>query len=181
MRSTALIPTLLFGTMLIACDDGGPSAPADDVQLDDRTLTAFLGTASAGPSGTFACPAGGEIERAMEAEATVIGDTVDVTFDVEMEHHDCTVEIEGDPFIIDGRESMEGRQRAVRDGQSVRLLSSVIRRTGRTRVRFRDYDRTCDIDLTQTWDPDTGVHRLTGTMCGNTMDVVLPGMPRPTG
>lgn len=172
--TTWILPAL---TLLIAsaCDDGGPGEPAEP-QLDEQAVLSILGGGGIpGGSGVRPCPEGGELAVTSDGHVDVEGDTTTATFEATLEYRGCTHLVQGDPMISDGTVRYDGVQRLRRiSDHQVEMLESVVHHEGRMRIRHRDYDRTCDIDLTHTFIADRDVVRISGMMCGEPMNTEVP-------
>lgn len=180
-RPRFFVPLLLAVGAACSNDAAGPDSGEP---LDDQALvTLFGGMQGTGTNGTRACPAGGEIAVEHAADLAIDGDMATIEFEATIEHRGCTHVVDGDPMISDGHITYRGVQRAHReeDGR-MRPLESTTHQTGRMRIRYRDYDQTCDIDLTQTLDVAREEIRIRGTHCGREIDVKLSGpLPQLTG
>lgn len=165
-----LIPILTAALLVpIACDDS-PTTVADEPPPE--AMLATFASLSAGPDGTYPCPDGGEISRTAEHNTVIDAGTITTTYSATMVHTACAVRIDELLLTSDGTLSIEGISRYEYDGESPgALLESTSHQTGSMRIRTNEgYDRTCDMDLTVTTDPLTNVRRLTGTLCGSTVD-----------
>lgn len=182
-RTRTWILSALTVLTAAACSDDGPSEPAEP-ELDEQAVLSILGGAGMPTgNGVRPCPAGGEIEISSESRVDVKDDIATATFEATFEHRNCTHLVQGDPMISDGTTSYDGMQRFRRVGDNgTEMIESVIHHEGRMRIRYRDYDRTCDIDLTHTLVADRDVIRISGMICGNPVETEGPRFrPETTG
>lgn len=162
LRAPLLAVPLAF---LVACESS--TAPEPRSNEDDLIAGVFGMTEANDHSGTFPCPAGGdrsvswtsnvtfeETEFISEAQATV-------------RHNACTVQVRQKTFTTDGEIQLKAfERRALVDGKPVHLLERMSHQKGWMRWRGPGQDRTCDVDIVETYDADTEMRSFSGTMCG---------------
>jgi hypothetical protein len=167
-RFIPIVTAALLGSM--ACDDSPTTV--DSEPPPEAVLSTFT-SMGAGPDGVYPCPEGGEIARAAEHDTVIEEGTITTTFHATMEHRACAVRIEQLVLTSDGTLTIDGIDRREYDGQSPgSLIESRTHQTGSMRIRTNEgYDRTCAMDITVTVDPVTNARRLTGTLCGNEVDI----------
>jgi hypothetical protein len=62
-------------------------------------------------------------------------------------------------------------------GESRTVLSYSTTRVGSTTTTVGERSRTCEVDVTETFDPATGSFTITGLICGQTVNVTRgPGL-----
>jgi hypothetical protein len=165
----------LAGSILVAACDRSPAEPeveAPDTEVVQAFMSALGGSSQAG---AWPCPAGGEREVEADAQVTQTETEITVTWSIGIEFRSCAIPLADDTLITDGMLSMAGVERRERfdDVHMGRLLARSSHQTGTLRWRTSDYDSTCALDLTQTFDVGTSETRITGTICGNPVDFTL--------
>ncbi len=193
MRSslwTGTASAVLAGVLLLAgCDSATvPDETVTPLEADD--IAAFLSDAEdlAGVAmalegvqvtrsftRTTDCPAGGSVSVSGTGESDRDRDTriVSRTWSVSQVHDNCTMirvrRGEEVRATIDGRVEVTGSSTIElpedRGGERT-LLAFTSRRTGSTTVTMGDRTRTCQVDVTRTYDADAGVFRVEGIVCG---------------
>ncbi len=184
--------------MAACADSTGPSAGVDDYEAgvvadivssvdetgpDPMALGwGFGDVAPADVSGSFTfertvdCPGGGTTVVSGEHHSTFASDTRIVTMDWTASHvHDGCVFTLGDLTVtLDGSVETTGsasKQLPQTRDERPQLLSLEASRTGHLDWTSDQGTRSCDIALTQSYDPDTGMIHITGTVCGRDVDV----------
>jgi hypothetical protein len=193
---------LMAGALLTACDDStGPegdlsAAEAESVALflsDADGTAAFLMAPDAlvGPhevNRTRPCPAGGSHSvtgsrtRSLDEETRV----VTTAWTTVQTHDDCTFtrsrrgqEV---TVVIDGSVTAEGsatHQLPDAPGDRRQVLSYMNTRTGSITTTVGDRVRTCDIQVTESYDAATDTFTVSGTICGREIDVTREHRHRP--
>jgi hypothetical protein len=132
------------------------------------------------------CPAGGTFSMTGSASSSVDPATrvLSTTWSHTQTHDDCAVthhrrdgrEVTS---VLDGTVSVNGTasyQLPQTRGEEREILSYSSRRVGSTTTTVGDRTRTCEIDITQTYDPATGKFTVSGVMCGREVNVTFaPG------
>jgi hypothetical protein len=157
-------------SLLAACAESttAPEAPPPDTDL----IAGVFGMNAGGPgSGTHACPAGGERTITSDVQVTHGEADVLVQYNALMLHNGCAVRIRDITLVTDGRVEFEGMERrALVNGQIGAVLERHSRQTGELRWRGDGHDRTCVIDITESFDPATNTRTFSGTICGGSVN-----------
>jgi hypothetical protein len=161
---TVRTAVLIAAATLVACSDSPTESRNPPPDAAVAALMSF--GALAGPNGRVDCPAGGSITREASVTSVRQDDVVTVTWDVTMVHEACAVRLDDITLVSDGNAHVTGldRRRFVEGGVG-QVLESTSHQTGRMRIRGDGYDRTCDMDLTTTFDVATGRRTIRGTVC----------------
>jgi hypothetical protein len=193
LRGCFAVSALGGALALSACADG--LGPDDVISAADAAAVAALladtdpwagvalgsdpGTHSRSFSRTETCPAGGSITVSGSGESTRNAETrvVSRTWSTTHAHSGCTsTRTRGDQqvtVVIDGRVTASGASSwqlpEERGGERV-LLSYSGSRSGSTTTTVGDRTRTCEVNLTETFDPATRTFRVTGVVCGREVD-----------
>jgi hypothetical protein len=151
---------------------------ADDMTLDPRTASRTF-------SRTASCPDGGTYSTSGSSNSSFDPATRILSTDWEhtQTHDDCAViHTRGDRevrAVIDGSITVNGAASYLipesrRHDRTILSYSS--RRVGSTTTTVGDRTRSCDVDVTKTYDPDAGTFTVSGVMCGREVDVTFtPG------
>jgi hypothetical protein len=163
------IPLVLLPIVASACGD---SPTTVDTEPPATAVLASVSAITAGPDGTYPCPEGGEISRQMTEQQDMNGSVVTITWHTAMTQHACGIRIDADTVLrTDGQLTIDGLTRyQLVEKLPAEILESSSHQTGTLRWYGDGYDRTCDIDVTQTLDPSTNVYRMVGSLCGEQVD-----------
>jgi hypothetical protein len=146
--------------------------------------TIALATARTGTqefSRTAPCPAGGT--RAIVGSGDSSLDATTRTFTTRwsttQSHDRCAFPPRdgGPDIVVHGSVTITGEAsyRMPEDRASGRLvLAYTTTRVGSTTTSAGDRSRTCEVDLTETFDPATNSFRVVGTVCGRAVDTARP-------
>lgn len=145
----------------------------------DAAFTGLSALAAASGGRTFslskACPAGGTASVSGGSESTLDRDTrvVSTSWSATQTHAACAVtHTRGDKsvtVVLDGSVTSSGAstyQLPEKTGDGRTLLSWSAKRAGTTTTTVGERSRTCDVDVTDTYDAATKTFTLTGTVCG---------------
>ncbi|MGH7477240.1 MAG: hypothetical protein ACRELD_13285 [Longimicrobiales bacterium] len=178
-----------------ACSDS--TAPAEPLTDEEAALVAeyvadvhvdgppvSFATASSGEpsaavtrSGSYEivieCEGGGTITISGEHTANVDREaqTYSREWSASHVHSDCTFTRRAHTITLDGSVVLEGSASGTfgPDGRGIDAL--LITRMGELTWTSSDRTRTCEIDLTTTYDPETRTFTTTGTICGREVSV----------
>jgi hypothetical protein len=204
MRTNSIFSVTAFAACLTlaACD--GTTGPDDDeisaasaeevaeivVGLDASGgaaygMTSDPRTGSQTFNRTATCPAGGT--HSMEGSSTSSYNATTRVLSHSWSHtqtHDACAHIQrrGDrevTVVLDGTLTVTGSasyELPETAGQGRKILAYSSNRTGSTKTTIGDRTRTCEIDVSETYDPDTGLFTITGTVCGREVNLThAPG------
>lgn len=199
-----LSPGVLAGMLILAaCGDDTAGPDGDFTREDAQAIAEFAGTFDVdlafmdGMSssdlierhGEFSftrdCPDGGTVGTSGQRSATLDTETdvVSTTWESVHTHDACAfTRTRGDrevTVVLDGSVTTTGEasfQLPETRGEGRTLLSFSATRVGQTVTTVGDRTRTCEIDVTQTYDPSSETFTITGTVCGR--DVSVTGAPR---
>ena len=201
-RQTEFAPWLLAALALSACQDGVEPVdePLSAVQAEavalfvsdvDATGGHNYGRSTDARSGTFEfsrswdCPADGTHGVSGSGTKTLDGETrvLSTTWATTQTHDDCAVSrTRGDQqimVVIDGTVTATGSatyQLPDEQGGERLILSFTSTRIGTTTTSARGRTRTCEIDLTETYDRESNAFTVTGSICGRDVDLTrTPG------
>lgn len=161
--------------VLAACGDS-PAGPRSEVSDMDLLGVVLASSAGANATGTTSCPAGGQMIRGGTMEAFVQGDVATLKFDTSTEFRSCRHVFEERSITVDGESRMTGqiRTRIQPNGQRD-ILDAAYRQVGTHRWSGDGIDRTCDVDLTTTYDPAARRYSVVGRICGRDVRMTIPG------
>jgi hypothetical protein len=139
---------------------------------------------------TTPCPAGGSVtvagsgESSLDAEARIVNKSWSTTHT----HDACAFEVtrRGDSYTVVTNGGMTASGTASyrlpdERGGPRTLLAYTARRTGSTTTTVGDRTRTCDVDITETYDPASGSFVISGTTCGQQVRVTRTQGQRAAG
>jgi hypothetical protein len=186
---------LTIGGLLVfaACDIGtGPGDVTDEAAiagfLADMDNAAGWGrdgtSTSAGPrdlNQTVNCPAGGTHSTTGSGSSTINETTKVLTrnWTTTQAHDDCAFTRTGRDgatvkVVIDGSVTVSGNSTtqlpATRGAGEPVLLTFSSTRSGSTTTTVGDKSHTCEVNVTETYDPATKTFTIKGTVCGRTVD-----------
>ena len=160
----------------------------------DATGGDFYGLESDARSGSYefsrtaSCPAGGSHgvsgsgTRSLDEASKVLSST----WTTIQTHDDCAVtRTRGDQsvtVVVDGSVTATGSaswQLPPERGQPRQILSFSNHRAGSTTATAGDRSRTCEVDVTESYDPATDTFTITGTICGREVNVTRRPGERP--
>jgi hypothetical protein len=167
-----------------ACSDG-PSGPQSS-ENDELARLMFFGMdpvalsalPTAGPiSLEHPCPAGGKLRREGNHAVERVGNTLVATWNFVLTHSDCAFDGPFGRLVTNGSTRNEGHARTnatAQAGERPNILEYSAHQVGTMSTTHNGVTRTCSTDVTQTYDVQAQSMRLTGTVCGNAIDVLLP-------
>jgi hypothetical protein len=175
MRTRTVLACALACPVLMAACDGSPAEPergGPDADVVQAFISA-VGTPTTG--GTGPCPAGGERDAEFDAQVTQSATEVTVTWSITLVFRACAIQLQDDTLVTDGTLDIEGFERRERSNEIHlgRVLERTAHQTGTLRWRTRTMDRTCALDLTNTFDAATSQTRIIGTICGDAVDFTI--------
>lgn len=165
-----------------ACD-GDPAGPAVDgaeLVLAFSAAGAAMRPATADSSEPYeqACPAGGRVVVTGTATFELEGDERVHLWDQRMTFEECAMDVSRSPAVGNGEMHVFGEARF---GPPVDQLSPILfqesYQVGTLTVRSERGSVTCDYDLAITWEAELDRYRISGTVCGRTVDHTAPGAP----
>ncbi len=182
---------LVSALVLAACQDASGPGENGSLSREEAVMVASLvsdmgvaavGLAVADPASgsrtfnrTLPCPGGGSMTFTASHDFSVNEATKVLTtqWTATHTHAACTSEREraGKTFtvVVDGSVTNAGTasyQLPANRGEPRVLLSWSATRTGSTTTTVGDRSRTCEINVTESFDPATKTFTLTGTVCG---------------
>jgi hypothetical protein len=128
----------------------------------------FLADVERGPGllRARACPAGGQLEIDGEMSFSFDDGVLELSFSAEKSMTDCAFERGDDLLTVDGDVAIWGTRRRV-DREPSGLQETDIEGSISVTRASTDETRSCDIDISSVFDPETGTREVTGTMCGH--------------
>lgn len=169
-----------LATFLVNLDASGGTAYG--MALDPRTGTHNFNRSAP-------CPAGGTHSMTGSSSSTFDATTrvLSTTWSHAQTHDDCAVihkRRDGQEIraVLDGSITVTGAasyQLPETAGQGRKILSFSSKRVGSTTTTIGEHTRTCQIDVTETYDPAAGTFTVKGVMCGREVNVTYtPGQSR---
>ncbi|MGH7554463.1 MAG: hypothetical protein ACREMQ_15770 [Longimicrobiales bacterium] len=170
---------------IVACDDGPsePQTPENDeiarltfFGMDPAALSAL--PLQAGPMNLeHPCPAGGKLRRDGTHAVERVGNTLVATWNFTLTHSDCAFDGPFGRLVTNGSTHNEGHARTnatAQPGERPAILEYSAHQVGTMSTTHNGVTRTCSTDITQTYDVQAQSIRLTGTVCGAAIDILLP-------
>lgn len=125
------------------------------------------------------CPLGGSVTVAGSGESTYDPETRIGTrsWQTTLSHDECAFEVrrrgQKVTAVIDGSVTATGESSFQFEGHGLRrtILSHTRTRLGSMTTTIGDDTRTCEIDVTETYDPETGAFTVSGVVCGREIEV----------
>ena len=129
---------------------------------------------------TASCPAGGSVSVSGSSESTRDDEShvVSTKWSTTQTHAACAIartrEETTVTAVIDGTVTTSGTSSwklPEKRGDSRTLFSWTATKVGSTTTTVGDRKNTCEVNITQTWDPATQTFTVSGTMCGRQVNV----------
>ncbi len=197
-----LLMSFALAAVAAGCSDSGTEPTSSDLTADDaEVLASFLvdddvaarwsaesaeelRTGSHEFSRVVDCPAGGSRGVTGEGNSTFDPSTriLETNWTTTHFHDECAfvhprrrVDV---LVVIDGSITATGNasyQLPEQRGTGKEVLSYDVTRVGSTTTTIGDRTRTCEVDVTEHFDPETKAFHVTGTICGRVVDIVRGG------
>ena len=188
-------PLVLLAALAAACGDDPTGVPDDSLSRADASFLAvrlsglgsvtvdeetagfesvssagdgFLADVERGPGllRARACPAGGELEISGEMSFSFEDGVMELSFSAEKSMTDCAFERGDDLLTVNGEVSIWGTRTRV-DREPSGLQETDIEGSISVTRESTGETRSCEIDISSVFDPETGTREVTGTMCGH--------------
>ncbi len=188
-------PLVLLATLAAACGDDPTGVPDEGLSRADASFlavrlsglgsltvdeeTAGFETASTAVDGFMAdvergpgllraraCPAGGELEISGEMSFSFENGVLELSFSAEKSMTDCAFERGDDLLTVNGDVAIWGTRTRV-DREPSGLQETDIEGSISVTRESTGETRSCEIDISSVFDPETGTREVTGTMCGH--------------
>ena len=188
-------PLVLLATLAAACGDDPTGVPDEGLSRADAAFLAvrlsglgsltvdeetagfestssaidgFLADVGRGPGllRARACPAGGEVEISGEMSFSFEDGVMELSFSAEKSMTDCAFERGDDLLTVNGEVAIRGTRTRV-GGEPSGLQETDIEGSLSVTRGSTGETRSCEIDISSVYDPETGTREVTGTMCGH--------------
>jgi len=188
-------PLVLLATLAAACGDDPTGVPDEGLSRADAAFLAvrlsglgsltvdeetagfestssaidgFLADVGRGPGllRARACPAGGEVEISGEMSFSFEDGVMELSFSAEKSMTDCAFERGDDLLTVNGEVAIRGKRTRV-DGEPSGLQETDIEGSLSVTRESTGETRSCEINISSVFDPETGTREVTGTMCGH--------------
>jgi len=137
-------------------------------QSTSSAIDGFLADVGRGPGllRARACPAGGELEISGEMSFSFEDGVMELSFSAEKSMTDCAFERGDDLLTVNGEVAIRGTRTRV-GGEPSGLQETDIEGSLSVTRGSTGETRSCEIDISSVYDPETGTREVTGTMCGH--------------
>lgn len=188
-------PLVLLATLAAACGDDPTGVPDEGLSRADAAFLAvrlsglgsltvdeetagfestssaidgFLADVERGPGllRARACPAGGELEISGEMSFSFEDGVMELSFSAEKSMTDCAFERGDDLLTVNGEVAIRGTRTRV-GGEPSGLQETDIEGSLSVTRGSTGETRSCEIDISSVYDPETGTREVTGTFCGH--------------
>ena len=188
-------PLVLLASLAAACGDDPTGVPDESLSRADASFLAVrlsglgsltvdeetAGFESTSPAGdgfladvgrgpgllrARACPAGGELEISGEMSFSFEDGVMELSFSAEKSMTDCAFERGDDLLTVNGEVAIRGTRTRV-GGEPSGLQETDIEGSLSVTRGSTGETRSCEIDISSVYDPETGTREVTGTMCGH--------------
>ncbi len=188
-------PLVLLATLSAACGDDPTGVPDEGLSRADAaflavrlsglgsltvdeetagfestssTIDGFLADVERGPGllRARACPAGGELEISGEMSFSFEDGVMELSFSAEKSMTDCAFERGDDLLTVNGEVAIRGTRTRVA-GEPSGLQETDIEGSLSVTRGSTGETRSCEIDISSVYDPETGTREVTGTFCGH--------------
>jgi hypothetical protein len=175
-RVRYLLPLIVT---LAACSESS-TEPDSSINADlfAQAAVPLLSSFTVGPTGLPAqvpCPAGGSLQMQGTTSFQANGNEFASTWDFTVQHNDCAIAVNARTLMTSGSTTSTGQMRMrppAQPGGRVEMLEYEARNHGQLTTRDGNQSRTCSFDLTQHYDAVRKEMRMTGTSCGQTINLV---------
>lgn len=132
------------------------------------TIDGFSADVGRGPGllRARACPAGGQFEIDGELSFSFGNGVLELSFSAQKSMTDCAFERGDDLLTVNGEVEISGTRTRV-DGEPSGPQETDIEGSLSVTRESTGETRSCEIDITSVFDPETGMREVTGTMCGH--------------